>query len=67
MAAKCHCGGSLNNYKDSERGIGRNGISVIKLVEYLPSLRFYLLLEINPKGGKKQQWKRKKKKEKRKE
>lgn len=23
----------------------RNGISVIKLVEYLPSLRFYLLLE----------------------
>jgi hypothetical protein len=55
VAAKCHCGGSLNKYKDSERGIGRNGISVIKLVEYLPSLRFYLLLEINPKGGKKQQ------------
>jgi hypothetical protein len=30
---------------------GRNGISVIKLVEYLPSPKFYLLLEINPKGG----------------
>jgi len=50
VAAKCHCGGSLNNYKDSERG--RNGISVIKLVEYLPPPEFYLLLEINPKGGK---------------